>query len=1471
MVENNNLQQINSFIGGMNLDTSDQFLPDNNYREAYNLRLVNDINSNTGTLHNIEGVKLYQHITTDLPTLAEGESYNNIRIVHTDSIRKYGVAIVKATIKSSNDEKEYYYIFRFINKEELNEGESGTPKLIFGPCSTPLGDNLSSVTRYEDDDNIKLYFADGIKPIRLINISPSIDSTRPMTDDGSFSIYPTALLSQPEFITLGSGNLKAGAYQYGYQLFTKNGAETEISPLTNLIYTTSSSVAPTNSSSVKGSSKGDNTGKSIQIRIKINDNKYDRIKIVSVFYEETTSVPVIQVLGDLPLEHKEDGSIEDVYYQDINNSGISTMTTEEFNMITSIHFVPKLLETKNNYLFASDIQYQDNSFDTDYDARAYSYALTSSNDLVAILQNNDGTNQIISSRDDILNGTTTIPKEHDCINLYSVIEKNCNSFYDTYTQDVDVNNVRCAYTKYNQQILWGGEGPNISWKFVVTDLDEVTNGGVKLTDSTYYGCNNSNGAEARDFEGVWVSNVSNTGQLLNTRFLRLTDTKKKLPCNYSNPIIASKLKSLQRDELYRYGIVLYNKYNQASPVKWIADIRTPSVDKFGFETFMANRVVSFTEDKSDYKRSALTVRPLGIEFTVKNLPDDVTSYEIVRCKRSDSDRSTITQGIIGAVNSPTIAPNANSTFPSQFNMLTRGNLQHPDNSEFDSDSTISLDGKQVVGVTTDIWYIPMSYSVINFTSPEICYNNTTIKDSLPKNGLKLEMIKFIFSNVNDTPISNRSDNVYSSLTLSCRIRDVEKKFDSSTNHTGCLPYFYTKNNYNVGFYMYEQSNNCMITNNNGGLVGWAGTASTGQYADITNVVFPTETSWEDYRTKLDFVDGAGAYTYTDWVVTRFNENNGAYSVNSKLVQGPHGRSIVLQGGIPMNITSTSTYLVPPMCVTGSRIISESNSVAGQTEQVSLSNAFYNESVLGTQLCNLRKTVVPYGGYNYTARQFNTYISNSLFNVKNNPDSGISDDIIAFGGDTYINNFFYVNLHYFAGLKEDGSVESSIEPFVYYIVPVESAINLAYQNGSALNKYVQIEPANVNGKYVQDTPLYVYNSIYSVEPTARLFTPENLYDEWNKHIDVRTCYSLNKSNDETIDQWTKFQPLNYLDVDTRYGSINNIRTFGNELLFWQSNAVGKFSVNERTLITDDSNQPLMLGTGGVLSRYDYLATVNGIKDGHNDSDCQSDNVLYWFDYDRNELCAYANNQVVSLSKAKFVQSYLNNLALTTSEQANKPLCTYDKNYNEVIATLSKNESLVYNEKLQVFTGFYSLVPNNNLYFNSDVYFVKDQDLYKYNDDVSNNGFGDIPLPIKLKYIVNKDYLRTKVFDNLEFTGYLAKDNITFNFEADNIQSKELIGANISDRENNYRGAIPRANTKELFANRMRGRVLYCDMNYNLGNTENTFVVTNETSDYIQTIQESSYIVTNNKENKGLSNGDVRFELPYIRTTYRISKS
>ena len=51
----NNNQQVNTFIKGMDTDTSDMYMGEGSYRYAENLRVVTDGDSNSGELHIIEG------------------------------------------------------------------------------------------------------------------------------------------------------------------------------------------------------------------------------------------------------------------------------------------------------------------------------------------------------------------------------------------------------------------------------------------------------------------------------------------------------------------------------------------------------------------------------------------------------------------------------------------------------------------------------------------------------------------------------------------------------------------------------------------------------------------------------------------------------------------------------------------------------------------------------------------------------------------------------------------------------------------------------------------------------------------------------------------------------------------------------------------------------------------------------------------------------------------------------------------------------------------------------------------------------------------------------------------------------------------------------------------------------------------------------------------------------------------------
>jgi len=73
---------------------------------------------------------------------------------------------------------------------------------------------------------------------------------------------------------------------------------------------------------------------------------------------------------------------------------------------------------------------------------------------------------------------------------------------------------------------------------------------------------------------------------------------------YANPSNTYDYTSLRRDELYRFGIILYNNKGGHSSVFWIADIRTPSTNRTNYNTF-------------GLRDGKLYVYPLGIKFHVE--------------------------------------------------------------------------------------------------------------------------------------------------------------------------------------------------------------------------------------------------------------------------------------------------------------------------------------------------------------------------------------------------------------------------------------------------------------------------------------------------------------------------------------------------------------------------------------------------------------------------------------------------------------------------------------------------------------------------------------------------------------------------------------------------------------------------------------------------------------------------------------
>ena len=83
----NQNQQTNTFVKGMDTDTSDMLLGSDKYRYAENVRVVTNTENNTGELHLVEGTVEKEQITNDQQKV--------LQILATNYVRDIAIYIAK--------------------------------------------------------------------------------------------------------------------------------------------------------------------------------------------------------------------------------------------------------------------------------------------------------------------------------------------------------------------------------------------------------------------------------------------------------------------------------------------------------------------------------------------------------------------------------------------------------------------------------------------------------------------------------------------------------------------------------------------------------------------------------------------------------------------------------------------------------------------------------------------------------------------------------------------------------------------------------------------------------------------------------------------------------------------------------------------------------------------------------------------------------------------------------------------------------------------------------------------------------------------------------------------------------------------------------------------------------------------------------------------------------------------------------
>lgn len=1370
--------QTNTFTGGMNTDISEELIKDNQYRYAENVRVITDSDSTTGVLQNIEDITKY---ASELPS--------NETVIGSTVVDKYGVIFTKSN--SDTNLTKVYRVTGFDTQLTITcilKGYIG------------ITDNILAVGNYETQNVIKVYFSDGNSILKVLNIvdnkyvagSAHVDASGNIKVPSDIDIVPGANLVRSEIKGEASGNLTAGLVQYSCQLFNVHGSETNFSPLTGLFHLTSSSQA-NGSGQYKGTTKGENSNKGCSLRISNIPSNFQRCRIVRLLYTSNNESPKIEVIAELNVIGK--SSID---YIDSGGIVLNELTPELFNTVSNNIFSPKAITKKDNRLFVANIQ--EDTWDVEYDARAY----RCNSSKVVRLGNSTGGDLVytLGSGDDA-SFYRSVPKEHDCICPFNSYD------YSSYGTDKYMYSGNTVGRNNTMEL--GGKGLNVKYSFIITEQEGSFYSGKTGVDMN---------ARSKTISSIDLRRPE-TGSSIKT--ISFPDGAITTIDNQASPIINYYTNSYHRDEIYRFGLVFYNNRGTASPVHWIGDIRFPRSDENdNGEAENSYYYKSFCVSGGD-----LEIRPIGIKFTINNIPSGVTGIEVVRCDRTENDKTILFQAALCNTYNNSYANSATGDLGGSTDIRPYG-LFSALNPIYFSNGLIVDSGFLNTTATASWKYHDGNYK--SLISPEISVMQDNIERSIQGKQLSLDKQYGLFSPTygesKDGWTGRTLENVRGSILPNGTTGSVnaqgftkveDQKFYITMQPTGCVSYvakYYTP--FSAG-----RSNN-----------------------KVKALKYPKQIPYNEVENKSGYYTSIGEKNYLNYSLFSFDGSN-PYDNGYAKKHGIFGPCLIshVEDGLQLGITPQEKFQI--------------------FSKEATAKDFYYNLINAISIVNVRQDIQPYGGSLYTSRINSVYISTGSYRSTQEVTND-GGDVYVFGGDTILGILDQpVTMIY---QKKDPNSDNEGKVFLAAYIPFETSINTWLLNGDmahfdlALNgnygaAYHQLLPTSMGSYFVQDKPYFVYNDAYSSQATSAKYTPKGTYVEDNMTFRNRILCSEAKTNNEITDSWTKFKYADYLDTDNAWGQITNLSTFKDKLFFWQDSALGVASVNERSLIDDGNVGGLVLGTGGILTRADYVTTTNGSSVVNDKSIVSSDNALYWYDKDKNEVCSY-NGQVHQLSKEKGVQNYLNESKHSVKSSQ------YDSKYNEVWTSFD-DKSLIFNEQLGAYTSFYTYTPEYTLQFSDSNITGIGNKLYKINKPQQSNNTA-LPKVCKVTTIVNKDAGQTKVFDNVSFPGEFEDssnnnsikklDNLVKDIE---FRTKTQTGAPMKPyyystadsnglkyaydcREDNYRFAIGRGKSKQngqQTDDRMRGKWL-----------ESTYQFDCSSSD---------------------ANIKKSFKLPYINTTYRHS--
>lgn len=1157
--------------------------------------------------------------------------------------------------------------------------------------------------RYENEFIQKIYWTDNYNVPRQINVAdPNVAS---LTLE-QLRLLPSLSMDLPQVTqVLDGGGLYMGVYQVAYRLKNTNGSETRFSRTSQLIPIID---APEGNATVTSYYPI----KPILDTTNTNDpkptvaGKSIRVEVQNV----DTNFDTIEFATLYYRDNTSTPEINVVREVAIPADGSVDLTisgTEDKVPITLDEFTAftaSIIRAKTLAAKKQTLFLGNVALGTqlvNWDARAYRFPRNSATTVIKDVINN--------SSYTVDSSTYKITQENGVAvtTPYLVPEEHdCVQDYSSQAPNLDTN-----YLYQPNSNVLGGSGPNVSYEFVTETI---------LLDNK-----NDSG------DPVFAPHLT-TGTNSGTSFWsedRYYASRGNSLSNNASPYKYDIFVGYRRDEMERFGIVFFDELDNPTYVNWIGDIRMPHM--FMPDTTASAVYPVSNNNRSTIKSSTLQTniveldsttkwlygKPLGIKFTIdfSNVPSQYKKASIVRVPKKQEDKHILGQGLF----LPTLKTANVVPFPEEVYLCeptTFNNWDHYDPSN------------------NNIWFDCWS-----FHSPE-----------------------FLFDKY---PGYSGTDSI-----------DVLGLYRSTNNG-------HLADEYNGPPVALD---NTYVLQDNGGNDIFALGRRHKVYDLHETIAFPSPIkntlSQNPYPIQKASIVKAGGSdrTYNTYITADYSGGTirSVHNCAPKNILVPPG------GGIDV-----SPFTAGYSFGSNSLFVELQEGPAKNWDNIIYSGDqfLYEQSTYGTDtshyLANYTRSIQggPFGGHGYFARSLSEYIPcNNLIDISSH---GVVSTRV-FGGDTAIAVMDHV-LQFF-DLAEgqefinDNSSGTLITNWAYF--PCETYVAIDYRR-NANNTTTLFTTGVPNRSRITESPgnLNGWANSYRIG-TAEYFNVDNVYNHTDKtaytyfakpalgdislRFDCRVWKSEPKQDGELVESWSNFKPGAYLDVESAYGPLNNLIVFKDKLYYFQDRAFGQLQVNEQKLIqpADETAANLVLGSSGILERYDYISTKTGTK--HQFGMSVSDYSMIWFDTLARKMYRYKGEGLEPLSDVKGLNAFLYNRLSGSIQTKDNPYiyegihCTYDFRHNEFYMTFLNKETefyltLVYNDLLDGYIGEYTHYPKVYLNDKLNIFSPNPNNLFNEVLFIHNYGrygnFYESRLPdySTLSFILNTSPTTEKVLHNLEF--------------------------------------------------------------------------------------------------------------------------